>query len=375
MTLRNLERRAVKWNRESVVIRCLIVMMAAMIAACAQEPDGPATNAVTRWQAQREGRLVVHTNTSMMQPVIDAFQARWPAIKVEVVDRNSSRIAEEVQASVDAGLPGVDIVWTSAMDQQIKLINDGYAQAYRSPHRRGLPDGAVWRDQGFGLTADPIVFVYNRRLLPPDMAPDDHADLLRLLNEKPEVFSGRTTLYDVERSAVGMMLLSADIQAYPDAWALMDALGRAAPRLDTSGQRMLGQVNDGRMVFAYNINRSFAVNYAADHKDVAVVMPSDYRLSVSRVAFIPRNASHPAAARLFLDFLLSREGQALIGRIGAGPVRRDVGGTTTEPGLHPVRVGPGLLANLDQMRRERMVARWRTAMAKADKAPDDPFAP
>lgn len=375
MTLRNLERRAVKWNRESVVIRCLIVMMAAMMAACAQEPDGPATNAVTRWQAQREGRLVVHTNTSMMQPVIDAFQARWPAIKVEVVDRNSSRIAEEVQASVDAGLPGVDIVWTSAMDQQIKLINDGYAQAYRSPHRRGLPDGAVWRDQGFGLTADPIVFVYNRRLLPPDMVPDDHADLLRLLNEKPEVFSGRTTLYDVERSAVGMMLLSADIQAYPDAWALMDALGRAAPRLDTSGQRMLGQVNDGRMVFAYNINRSFAVNYAADHKDVAVVMPSDYRLSVSRVAFIPRNASHPAAARLFLDFLLSREGQALIGRIGAGPVRRDVGGTTTEPGLHPVRVGPGLLANLDQMRRERMVARWRTAMAKADKAPDDPFAP
>lgn len=375
MTLRNLKRRAAKWNWPASLIRLLVVLAVAATATCVREPNGPATDPLTRWRAQREGGLVVYTNTSMMQPVIDTFQDRWPMIKVQVVDRNSSLIAEEVKATADAGRPGVDLVWSSAMDQQIKLVNDGYAQAYRSPHRRSLPDGAIWRSQGFGLTADPIVFVYNRRLLPADATPRSHAELLRLLSTRPDAFAGRTTLYDVERSAVGMMLLSADIQAYPDAWRLMEALGRTAPRLDTSGHRMLGQIADGRKVFAYNVNRSFAAGFAADHDEVAVIVPSDYRLSVSRVAFIPRNASHPAAARLFLDFLLSREGQELISRTGAGPVRVDMADVAASPGLRSIRVGPGLLANLDQLRRRRLITQWRTAMVGAEQAPDDPFAP
>ncbi|NEU36662.1 ABC transporter substrate-binding protein, partial [bacterium LRH843] len=31
-------------------------------------------------------------------------------------------------AESDAGRPGADLVWSSAMDLQARLINDGYAQ-------------------------------------------------------------------------------------------------------------------------------------------------------------------------------------------------------------------------------------------------------
>ena len=346
-------------------------------AACSSEPEGAGTAQRVRWLARREGALHILTNTSLMGPVLEAFRRRWPGISVRLEDINSTRIAEQVRALADTGQDGPDLVWSTAMDVQVKLINDGYAQAYKSPHRAAMPDGSVWRDQGYGLTAEPIVFAYNKGQLAGDVVPRSHADLLRLLRTRPDVFDGRVTLYDAERSGVALMQLSADVQIYPDAWPLMEALGAQRPRLDTSGQRMMAQIADGRMVFAYNMNRSYGESWAERVPQIGLITPDDYHLSVSRVAFIPRNAAHPNAARLFLDFLLSREGQRVIGALGVRPVRDDVDAPIrpASPGVRPIRVGPALLANLDQARRATLLTRWDTAMRSGVRAPSDPAAP
>jgi iron(III) transport system substrate-binding protein len=346
-------------------------------SACSSEPEGAGTAQRVRWLARREGALHILTNTSLMGPVLEAFRRRWPGVGVRLEDINSTRIAEEVRSLADVGQEGPDLVWSTAMDVQVKLINDGYAQAYKSPHRAAMPDGSVWRDQGYGLTAEPIVFAYNRRRLQDENVPRSHADLLGLLRTRPEVFNGRVTLYDAERSGVALMQLSADVQIYPDAWPLMEALGAQRPRLDTSGQRMMGQIADGRMAFAYNMNRSYGASWAAREPQIGLITPTDYHLSVSRVAFIPRNAAHPNAARLFLDFLLSREGQRAIGALGVRPVRNDVdsSGRPVSPGVRPIRVGPALLANLDQARRATLLTQWGEAMRLGVRAPSDPAAP
>lgn len=353
-----------------------VMVMLCLLTACGEAPDG-ATTAGIRRAAQKEGALRIYANTSLLEPLIADFRRKYPDITVSLEDMNSSLIAERVVAESEEGLPKADLVLSSAMDLQIKLINDGYAQSYRSPHRGAMPDGSVWREQGFGITAEPIVFAYNRRLLPPDAVPHSHAELLRLLDAKPELFVGRTTVYDAERSGVALMHLSAEAQIYPDAWRLMEALGRSRPRLDTSGQRMMRQLASGQMAFVYNMNQSYGETWAARSPDVALVTPSDYHLSVSRVGFIPRGAPHPNAARLFLDFLLSREGQREIADIGIRPVRDDVGDTVrpASPGVRPIRVGPGLLANLDRARRERLLDQWKRAMGDAPRAPIDPNAP
>jgi iron(III) transport system substrate-binding protein len=348
-----------------------------LLGGCSGDGDGPGTAPRVRWAAQREGALVIYTNTSLMQPVLDAFNRRYPRIRIRLEDMNSTLVADRLVAESASGKSEADLVWTSAMDVQIKLINDGYAQTYRSPHRAAMPDGSVWRDQGYGVTAEPVVFAYNRRLLPQDAVPRSHAHLIQLLETRQDIFDGRVIAYDPERSGVALMQLSSDVQIYPDAWRLMDALGKARPRLDTSGQRMMGQLADGRMLFAYNMNQSYGEAWAAQDPDVALITPSDYHLSVSRVAFIPRDAPHPNAARLFLDFLLSREGQREIAAIGIRPVRDDVNSSfrPVASGARPVRVGPALLANLDRSRRERLLSRWDAAMKSATQAPLDPNAP
>ena len=82
------------------------------------------------------------------------------------------------------------------MDLQMKLANDRFAEAYRSPEARSLPEWAVWRDEAWGTTFEPVVFVYNKRLLTGSDIPQTHGDLLHLLESRSEKFSGNITTYD-----------------------------------------------------------------------------------------------------------------------------------------------------------------------------------
>ncbi len=50
---------------------------------------------------------------------------------------------------------------------------------------------AQWKDVAYGVTTEPIVMVYNKRLLHDGMVPRDHADLLRVLTEHAAAFQGK----------------------------------------------------------------------------------------------------------------------------------------------------------------------------------------
>ena len=64
-----------------------------------------------------------------------------------------------------------DILWSSAMDLQFSLVSSGHAQAYSSPEASNLPPWAVWKNTVFATTYEPIVIVYNKRLLAADEIP------------------------------------------------------------------------------------------------------------------------------------------------------------------------------------------------------------
>jgi iron(III) transport system substrate-binding protein len=82
---------------------------------------------------------------------------------------------------------------------------------------------------------------------------------------------------------------------------------------------------------------------------------------MSRVGFITAGAKHPNAAKLFLDFLLSRNGQATLGNHSMGSVRTDVGVPRDQRRLirtQAIRIGPGLLSDLDSLVRAHFLRRW-----------------
>ena len=100
---------------------------------------------------------------------------------------------------------------------------------------------------------------------------------------------------------------------------------------------------------------------------IGFIYPRDYTLACSRIAFIARNAEHPNAARLWLDYLLSQRGQTVLAqRARLASVRADVPSAIPAAALQrlaPIAIGPGLMAYLDRSRRDEFLRRWRRALS------------
>ncbi|VTR30406.1 Uncharacterised protein [Serratia fonticola] len=71
------------------------------------------------------------------------------------------------------------------MDTALKLATD-YALEYASPEQGQLPKWAVWKDKAYGTTYEPVVFIYNKRLIPQGEVPDSHAALAKLIASQPD---------------------------------------------------------------------------------------------------------------------------------------------------------------------------------------------
>ena len=315
--------------------------------------------------AAREGQLVIWSSTD--RPAVDAlladFHARHPAVAIDYRDVPAQPAHELVERRARGGGAMPDFLWTSGMDLQIKLVNDGYALRYASPERPALPDWANWKNEAWGVTAEPIVMVYNRRLLPAAMVPTSHADLLQLLESRPALLRGRVATYDIAHSAVGYLYLSQDAAASRLAWPMVRALGANGVRLFRASEQIISDVSAGRSVIGYNVVGSYAIAEMRRNPNLAVVLPADYTLLMSRIAVIPAKAAHPAAARLFLDYLLSRDGQAHLVARAMPSVRRDM---VVPPSLRipdalrrEIRVGPALLVVQDQLTRHRFLGEWK----------------
>jgi iron(III) transport system substrate-binding protein len=111
---------------------------------------------------------------------------------------------------------------------------------------------------------------------------------------------------------------------------------------------------------------SYAYAWSDKYPQLKIVMPDDYTLVVSRIAIILSESRHPNAAKLFLDFLLSREGQNELSKHFLSPVREDVSSEAElmppREALRPVHIGPTLLIYLDQIKRQHFLEQWRKAV-------------
>ena len=202
--------------------------------------------------AKKEGKVIVYTptDTKAGQPLVREFESLYPGVKVEYNDMNTTEIYNRVIAEAASNNAGADVVWSSAMDQQVKLVSDGYATAYDSPEAANLPSWAVYQKQAYGTTFETVGFVYNKRLLPASDVPHTHAEFLKLIKSDPARFQGKVTTFDVEKSGSGFLFLTEDAKTDPTlTWDIVRAMaadGRSPAVLerDDDGAHLVGREPD-----------------------------------------------------------------------------------------------------------------------------------
>jgi iron(III) transport system substrate-binding protein len=304
------------------------------------------------------------TDISFSRPFIEDFQRLHPDITVRYVDFISSALFEHAQRSCAEHRHTADIYLTVATDTLVKLANDGCAQKLPQRVIDSVPAWAQWNHSVMAFTLEAAVFIYNRQILAPSEAPQDHLQLIEMLRREPQRWRGRIGTYDITLSEMGYLYANADARQSATYGRLIESFGRSDIRTYCCSNEMAQAVARGDIAFAYNVQMSYA--YAAQRRNpqIGIAMPTDYQAIQARSVMIPSGAGNVADAVAFASYLTSARGQALAGRQLA-PLSGPPAWASPPPDrlLSPITVGPAMLAMADAARRTRFIAEWKRATA------------
>jgi iron(III) transport system substrate-binding protein len=271
--------------------------------------------------ARREGEVVLYTTLivdQVVRPMIKAFRAQIPGIDVKFVRTDSAQQVVKLITEGRAGRVQADIWHLS--DELAPLLQENLVAPLDLPNSHGLPDTLVDRNRNWvGTNLSTRSLAYNTSLVPAAQVPHTHKDLLDprwkgQLVWHPESIAGGYGFIGVVLKSMGE---DAGIR-YLQALSQQNIVP-----LPVAARAVLDRVIAGEYPMGLDMNSSHAVISAALGAPVRFV-PLDPVTMTLQIAGISRNAPHPNAARLFLDFMISRSGQEVFRDADYIPMRPDV---------------------------------------------------
>ena len=270
--------------------------------------------------AKKEGKLVIYATLDRpaAEPLLKAFKAKYPFIDIEYIDTVTTTLYNRYVSERAAGAPTADILWSGGPDLQYKLILEGSAQPYRVTMYDRLPEAAKYKDLAYMPDYYLTVIAYNAEKIPKDLAPKSLEDLLKLLTQRKDLFPPRSvTMYDIEKSAYGLTITYYLYKLVPElTQSLMTAAGSVGAILHSKTALMIEMIKTGQALVSWGLVANHVFREAEKDPRIGVIVPSDIAILVPNIMFITKEARHPNAAKLFIEFVLSEEGQAKLAEGG-----------------------------------------------------------
>ncbi|MBI3455659.1 MAG: extracellular solute-binding protein [Candidatus Rokubacteria bacterium] len=283
-------------------------------------------------QGGPEDAVVVYSaaDSDMVNAMVAAFQKKYPAVKVSTVVAGTGEIIKRVEAEKERPLG--DLVW-SIGPEAIGAQKDLF-EPYLSREAAAFFSGYVPADRGWTpFTTMPYVIMYNKKLVSDAEAPKAWKDVL-----EPR-WKGKIAYADATKSGSSYTLLVTWLTIYGknDAgWKFVEDLLRQCKVLPKSSMTYQ-MVANGEFPVGLTFEQA-AFDFLKSGAPVGIVYPSEGTTVTLDGAAIIKKAPHPNAARLFLDFTVTKEAQDLIvEKFGRRAVRRDVASPAGLPPLGQIK--------------------------------------
>ncbi len=299
--------------------------------------------AEVREKAEAEGKVVFYASmtTSDVKALVDGFKQLYPKIDAQFYRTGDSQLMEKVMTEGRAGKPLWDVIAHTGFYGHL-LKKRGMLEAYDSPERKFYRD--AYKDpQAFwtSIYTTYAVFGYNTRLVPKASIPKSYEDLL-----KPE-WKGQIGMEAraYEWFATAMRNMGGEEKGL--AFMRRFAQQQLQPR---SGRTLIAQlVGAGEFKGSVSVySQSYEILKATGAPVEWVALDPVYA-SVHPTG-IAAKAPHPNAARLLMDFLLSKKGQEILRSLRRIPDRID---TPPDPprlieGIRPAITSPDIYDDFDR---------------------------
>jgi iron(III) transport system substrate-binding protein len=310
-----------------------------------------ATNDALIEGAKREGEVIFYASMNLAEAntVITEFEKRYPFIKVKLNRTGSEKLLAKVLTEARAKKLSADVLQT--VEFSMYIFNRSGVLSRYVPQSNSIysPD---FKQEGFWTTVyyNPYVVAYNTKLVPARVIPKTYDDLLdpkwrgKMMMEgtKADWFAGMLQIMGEERGL-----------------KYMRALSSQQPQL-REGHELLAQlVAAGEGALDINIPASSVDRF----KDKGA--PIDWVALGAAPAImvgigLSAQAVHPNAAKLFIEFALSREGQKLQQNFGRLVARADL--APEQPaaikGVKMVAVNPALAEKMNDYAKQLRTIFW-----------------
>lgn len=257
--------------------------------------------------AKKEAKVAWYTSLALPSSTALAhlFMNKYKGIEVEVHRSGSQRVLQRFMQEVSAGIKNGDIIHTSDAGHFVLLKKKGLLMKYVPKGVESFPDGFKDKD-GFyyGMRSTLSIMSYNPKLVSETEAPKTWKDLL-----DPKWRGKMVTAHPGYSGIIMTHVL-----------ALMNAYGlEYFKELAKNKLHLVQSANDPAMVIAsgerlVGANGAEYFHYKTMKKGnpIKIVYPKEgIPLIVSPTA-IAKDAPHPNAAKLFTDFIFSKEAQQML---------------------------------------------------------------
>ncbi|MEM8753145.1 MAG: ABC transporter substrate-binding protein [Pseudomonadota bacterium] len=273
---------------------------------------GAALFASSALAADVSGKLVLYTSqpNADAQRTVDAFQAKHPDVEVEWIRDGTTKVMAKLRAEFAAGAPQPDVLLIADMVTMEGLEAEGRLMAYPEADVSAY-DPALMDDEGHYFSTKLITtgIVYNTNA---PMVPTSYKDLLKpdakdKLAMPSPLTSGAATIH--------MAAITSDEDL---GWDLYEGLAEQGANPQGGNGGTYKAVAGGEKLYGFVVD-FLPIREKLKGAPVEFVFPEEGVSAVTEPVAILSTAKNPDAAKAFVDFLISAEGQQLAADMGYLP--------------------------------------------------------
>lgn len=258
-------------------------------------------------EARKEGKVIWYTSLAVGSSTMLAhlFMGKYKGIEVEVHRTGSQRVLQRVMQEASAGIKNVDVIHTSDAGNFVLLKDKGLLMKYVVKGTESFPAGFKDKD-GFyyGMRATLSVIAYNPNMVADKEAPKTWKDLLDAKWRAKEV-TGHPGY-----SGIILTHVVALVNQY--GWDYFRDLAKNKLHIVQSANDPAGVVASGERPVGVNGAEYFYYKTLKQGNPIKIVYPQEGVPLVVSPSAIAKDAPHPNAARLFTEFIFTKEAQQIL---------------------------------------------------------------
>ena len=293
----------------------LVVML--MVLVYGQSATGAQADPAARLidGAKKEGVLVWYTalNLNDSEMLTKRFEQIYPFIKTDTLRLSSFSLLSKIQTEARAGAFKADVIEIAGVLGHL-LKKDGLFAKYVSPESRFYPDSVKDPDGTWtSFFMNTHVLSYNTKLAKKEELPKTYEEVI---NPK---WKDKITMSE-DFDIFGMML---KVMGRAKGLEFMRRLAAQGVALKNSYSLAIQAVASDEAALGLNVYGTRTEEFKKKGAPVDWV-PLEFTLASLEPLALGAKAPHPNSGRLFIDFLLSKEAQALMRERFRIPSRPDV---------------------------------------------------